>query len=97
MADVSDAAHSFLRCGRKSCVCCSACRFSPIVVSSGFSHYRKGTVRILHVLGALLIVLWLILWLALKVTFAAIHALVVVGVILIVIAFIAGRSAGSKS
>jgi hypothetical protein len=53
--------------------------------------------KILHVLGVLLIVLWLILWLALKVTFAAIHGLVVVGVLLIIIAFIAGRSAGSKS
>ncbi len=52
--------------------------------------------KILHVLGAIMIVTWLILWLALKVTFVAIHALVVLGVILIIIAFVAGRSAGSK-
>ncbi len=52
--------------------------------------------RILHVLGALLIVTWLVLWLALKITFAAIHALVVIGVLLIIAAFVAGRSA-SKS
>jgi hypothetical protein len=53
--------------------------------------------RILHILGALLIVIWLVLWLALKVTFAAIHALVVIGVLLIIVAFIAGRSSTSKS
>ena len=49
--------------------------------------------RILHVLGVLLIVTWLVLWLALKITFAAIHGLVVVGVLLIIAAFVAGRSA----
>ena len=53
--------------------------------------------KILHILGILLIVAWLILWLALKVTFVAIHALVVLGVILIIVAFFAGRSAGSNS
>jgi hypothetical protein len=53
--------------------------------------------RILHVLGALLIVSWLFLWLALKLTFVAIHALLVLGVILIVFAFIAGRSTRSSS
>ena len=52
--------------------------------------------RILHVLGALLIISWLILWLALKLTFVAIHALLVLGVLLIIAAFIAGRSAGSR-
>ena len=52
--------------------------------------------RILHVLGALLIVSWLILWLAMKLTFIAIHALLVLGVILIIVAFVAGRSTGSK-
>jgi hypothetical protein len=50
--------------------------------------------KILHVLGVLLIVTWLILWLALKLTFVAIHALVVLGVLLIIVAFVAGRSAG---
>jgi hypothetical protein len=53
--------------------------------------------RILHIIGVLLIVAWLILWLALKLTFVAIHALVVLGVISIIVAFMAGRSAGSKS
>ena len=53
--------------------------------------------RILHVLGALLIVSWLILWLAMKLTFFAIHALLVLGVALIIVAFVAGRSTASKS
>jgi hypothetical protein len=53
--------------------------------------------RILHVLGALLIVSWLILWLAMKLTFLAIHAILVLGVILIIVAFVAGRSTRSKS
>jgi hypothetical protein len=53
--------------------------------------------KILHVLGALLIISWLILWLALKLTFVAIHALLVLGVILIILAFVAGRTAGTKS
>jgi hypothetical protein len=53
--------------------------------------------KILQILGMLLIVAWLILWLALKLTFVAIHALVVLGAILIIVAFVAGRSAGSKS
>ncbi len=53
--------------------------------------------KILHILGALCIIAWLVMWLALKVTFAAIHALVVIGVLLIIVAFVAGRSAASKS
>jgi|HubBroStandDraft_5_1064220.scaffolds.fasta_scaffold817060_2 hypothetical protein len=52
--------------------------------------------RILQILGVLLILSWLILWLALKLTFVAIHALFVLGVILIIVAFVAGRSSGSK-
>jgi hypothetical protein len=48
--------------------------------------------RILHVLGVLFIIAWLVLWLALKLTFAAIHALVVIGLLLIVVGLIAGRS-----
>jgi hypothetical protein len=52
--------------------------------------------KILHVLGVLLIISWLILWLVLKLTFLAIHALVILGVILIITAFAAGRTAGSK-
>jgi hypothetical protein len=53
--------------------------------------------RILHVLGVLFILAWLVLWLALKLTFVAIHALVVIGIVLIVVGFFAGRSAASKS
>jgi hypothetical protein len=52
--------------------------------------------RILHILGVLFIVAWLVLWLAVKVTFAAIHALVVIGIILIVAGLLAGRSSTSK-
>jgi hypothetical protein len=43
---------------------------------------------ILSVLGIALIVAWLVLWLAVKVTFGAIHLLVVIGVVLIVFAFL---------
>ena len=49
---------------------------------------------VLHLIGILLIVAWLVLWLAVKVTFAAIHLLLVLGVILIIIGLMrAGRSA----
>ncbi len=43
---------------------------------------------ILSVLGIALIVAWLVLWLAVKVTFGAIHLLVLIGVVLIVFAFL---------
>ncbi len=49
--------------------------------------------RILHVLGVLFIVAWLVMWFALKITFVAIHALVLIGVLLIIVALFAGRSA----
>jgi hypothetical protein len=55
------------------------------------------TMKILHVLGALLIIAWLVLWLAFKLTFFAIHALLVLGVVLIIGAFVAGRSSGAKT
>jgi hypothetical protein len=49
---------------------------------------------VLHLIGILLIVAWLVLWLAVKVTFAAIHLLLVLGVILIIIGLMrAGRRA----
>jgi hypothetical protein len=51
--------------------------------------------RALHWLGALFIVAWLVLWLALKVTFAAIHALVVIGVLLIIVGLMSSRRAVS--
>ena len=53
--------------------------------------------KILHIVGALLIISWLVLWFALKLTFLAIHALLVLGVIFIILAFVAGRSAGTKT
>ncbi|HEY7889556.1 MAG TPA: hypothetical protein VIC29_15140 [Steroidobacteraceae bacterium] len=43
---------------------------------------------ILSVLGIIFVIAWLVLWLAVKVTFGAIHLLVVIGVILIVLAFV---------
>jgi hypothetical protein len=52
--------------------------------------------RILHILGVLFIVAWLVLWLAVKVTFAAIHALVVIGILFIVVGFLTGRSSTAK-
>lgn len=49
---------------------------------------------VLHLIGILLIVAWLVLWLAVKVTFAAIHLLLVLGVILLVMGLMrAGKSA----
>lgn len=43
---------------------------------------------ILTSLGVLFIIAWLVLWLAVKITFGAIHLLVVLGVILIIAAFV---------
>jgi hypothetical protein len=51
-------------------------------------------VKILHLLGVLFIIAWLVLWLAIKVTFAAVHALVVIGVLLILFGLFAGGRAG---
>ena len=53
--------------------------------------------RVLSLLGVLFIVAWLVMLLALKITFAAIHALVVIGLVLLVVAFMGGRAAGAKS
>jgi hypothetical protein len=49
--------------------------------------------KILLALGVLFILAWLVMWFALKLTFVAIHGLVAVGVLLIIVAFFAGRSA----
>ena len=43
---------------------------------------------ILQFLGLALIAVWLVLWLAVKVTFAAIHLLVVLGLLLLVLGFL---------
>jgi len=53
--------------------------------------------RILHWLGALFIIAWLVLLLALKITFAAIHALVVIGILLIIVGFMSSRGAAKGS
>jgi len=42
----------------------------------------------LSLVGIAFIIAWLVLWLAVKITFGAIHLLVVIGVILIILAFI---------
>ena len=49
---------------------------------------------ILKFLGIALIVLWLVLWLAVKITFAAIHLLLLVGVVMIVFGFLKAKRAG---
>lgn len=43
---------------------------------------------VLSVLGIAFIAAWLVLWLAVKITFGAIHLLVLIGVVLIVFAFL---------
>jgi len=52
---------------------------------------------VLHTLGVLLIVAWLVLWLAVKVTFAAIHLLLLLGVVLIVFGLLKAGSRGSTA
>jgi hypothetical protein len=39
-------------------------------------------------LGVVLVVLWLVLWLAIKITFAAIHLIVLTGVILLIVGIV---------
>ena len=48
--------------------------------------------RILSVLGVLFIIAWLALWLAVKVTFGAIHLLLLIGVVLIIVGLLRGRT-----
>jgi hypothetical protein len=48
--------------------------------------------RLLGWLGAVFIVAWLVLWLAVKVTFAAVHVLVVIGLLMLIVAFARGSS-----
>lgn len=43
---------------------------------------------ILKAIGVLLIVAWLVLWLAVKITFAAIHLLLLVGLVMLVVGFV---------
>ena len=69
----------------------------PEPASFGTEYLKEIEMRILSVLGVLFIVAWLVMLLALKITFAAIHALVVIGLVLLVVAFMSGRAAGAKS
>jgi hypothetical protein len=43
---------------------------------------------ILKLVGVAIIIVWLVLWLAVKVTFAAVHLLLLLGVVLLVVGFI---------
>ena len=43
---------------------------------------------VLSLIGIVFVIAWLVLWLAVKVTFAAIHLLVVIGVILLILALV---------
>ncbi len=47
---------------------------------------------ILKFLGVALIIVWLVLWLAVKVTFAAIHLLLLLGVVLLIVGFLKATS-----
>jgi hypothetical protein len=47
--------------------------------------------KIFSLFGVLFIMAWLVSWLALKITFAAIHALVVIGVLLLLVGFFVTR------
>ena len=49
---------------------------------------QENIMHLLHILGVLFIVAWIVSWLALKITFAAIHALVVIGVVLLILGFV---------
>jgi hypothetical protein len=48
---------------------------------------------ILKGIGVAVIVLWLVLWLAVKITFAAIHLLLLLGLVLLVVGFMKAKSA----
>jgi len=48
---------------------------------------------ILKAIGVLLIVAWLVLWVAVKITFAAIHLLLLIGLVMLVMGFIRRETA----
>ena len=52
---------------------------------------------VLHVIGIFLIIAWLVLWLAVKITFAAVHLLLLLGVVMILIGLFRSRSSGSAA
>jgi Flp pilus assembly protein TadB len=43
---------------------------------------------VLHIIGVIFIVAWLVLWLAVKITVAAVHLLLLLGIVLIVFALV---------
>ena len=47
---------------------------------------------ILRGIGVALIIAWLVLWLAVKITFAAVHLLVLIGVVLLIMGFMKSRT-----
>ncbi len=47
---------------------------------------------ILRGIGVELIIAWLVLWLAVKITFAAVHLLVLIGVVLLIVGFMKSSS-----
>jgi hypothetical protein len=49
---------------------------------------------ILKGLGIALIVVWLVLWLAVKITFAAIHLLLLIGLVMLVVGFAKAEARG---
>lgn len=51
---------------------------------------------VLKGIGVLLIAAWLVLWLFVKITFAAIHLLLLIGVVLLVLGFIRRETTGPK-
>jgi hypothetical protein len=73
------------------------CEFPDVSDTLAACHLDGPPMRILHILGVIFIVAWLLLWLGLKIAFAAVHLLVVVGVLLIIGGLIAGRSASAKT
>lgn len=48
---------------------------------------------ILKAIGVLLILAWLVLWLFVKITFAAIHVLLLIGVVMLVVGFVRRETA----
>jgi len=47
-------------------------------------------------IGVLFIIAWLVLWLAVKVSFAAIHLLLLLGVIMIVLGLVRAAAVGGR-
>ena len=55
---------------------------------------RSEAMGILKGLGIALIVVWLVLWLAVKITFAAIHLLLLIGLVMLVVGFAKAEARG---